>query len=607
MTTTIGDGTLTVTPNAKPYGEEQNYSAFAVIKSNGSVIAWGDKNSGGDISSIAREELDGTIPVMQIFSNSSAFAALRTDGSVVTWGNADLGGDSSTVASSLNGDVDVTKIYSNGNAFAALRADGSVVSWGQSGYSKTGQPLEIDTSLVASQINGSIPVTQIYSGFSDYSGFSALRADGSVVTWGQNNDSSVVANSLNGDVDVTTLYSTGYAFAALRADGSVVTWGSADWGGDSSTVAEALNGDVDVTTLYSTGYAFAALRADGSVVTWGNAGDGGDSSTVAEALNGDVDVTTLYSNGYAFAALRADGSVVTWGSAGWGGDSGAFQLTDVVSFANPATDDIYIPAEELHVNQAPTGNITIAGTAKQGQTLTVKNTLADEDGLGDFSFQWLGNGAEIIGATKASYVLSAVDLAKKISVQVSYLDGEGTDELVTSKATTAVTSNVNTNATSGNDQITGPTKSEKIDGLAGNDLLKGLAGNDTLIGGAGLDTLIGGAGADNLTGGTDSDVFKLTLLTESGITSKTRDTITDFLSGTDKIDLSALDANETLTGDQAFTFIGSAAFNKTNAAGQLRFDTASKILYGSTDADIAPEFSIQLNGVTSLLVSDFIL
>ncbi len=519
MTTTIGDGTLTVTPNAKPYGEEQNYSAFAVIKSNGSVIAWGDKNSGGDISSIAREELDGTIPVMQIFSNSSAFAALRTDGSVVTWGNADLGGDSSTVASSLNGDVDVTKIYSNGNAFAALRADGSVVSWGQSGYSKTGQPLEIDTSLVASQINGSIPVTQIYSGFSDYSGFSALRADGSVVTWGQNNDSSVVANSLNGDVDVTTLYSTGYAFAALRADGSVVTWGSA----------------------------------------------------------------------------------------GWGGDSGAFQLTDVVSFANPATDDIYIPAEELHVNQAPTGNITIAGTAKQGQTLTVKNTLADEDGLGDFSFQWLGNGAEIIGATKASYVLSAVDLAKKISVQVSYLDGEGTDELVTSKATTAVTSNVNTNATSGNDQITGPTKSEKIDGLAGNDLLKGLAGNDTLIGGAGLDTLIGGAGADNLTGGTDSDVFKLTLLTESGITSKTRDTITDFLSGTDKIDLSALDANETLTGDQAFTFIGSAAFNKTNAAGQLRFDTASKILYGSTDADIAPEFSIQLNGVTSLLVSDFIL
>ena len=385
----------------------------------------------------------------------------------------------------------------------------------------------------------------------------------------------------------------------------MVTWG-AGWGGDSSTVAEALNGDVDVTTLYSTGYAFAALRADGSVVTWG-AGWGGDSSTVAEALNGDVDVTTLYSNGSAFAALRADGSVVTWGNADYGGDSGAFQLTDVVSFANPATDDIYIPAEELHVNQAPTGNITIAGTAKQGQTLTVKNTLADEDGLGDFSFQWLGNGAEIIGATKASYVLSAVDLAKKISVQVSYLDGEGTDELVTSKATTAVTSNVNTNATSGNDQITGTTKSEKIDGLAGNDLLKGLAGNDTLIGGAGLDTLIGGAGADNLTGGTDSDVFKLTLLTESGITSKTRDTITDFLSGTDKIDLSALDANETLTGDQAFTFIGSAAFNKTNAAGQLRFDTASKILYGSTDADIAPEFSIQLNGVTSLLASDFIL
>jgi hypothetical protein len=279
-------------------------------------------------------------------------------------------------------------------------------------------------------------------------------------------------------------------------------------------------------------------------------------------------------------------------------DSSIFSGSSVVT-TTPSTTDT--PS----INHAPTGSVAISGTPIQAQTLTIKNTLADADGLGDFSYQWLSNGAEIFGATNASYVLSATDIGKKISVQVSYLDSEGTNELIASDVTTPVSGIAI--ATNGNDQITGTAKAEKIDGLAGNDLLSGLAGNDTLIGSAGLDTLIGGAGADNLTGGNDADIFKFTALADSGITSKTRDTITDFTSKIDKIDLSAIDANEKLTGDQAFSFINSAAFSKTNATGQLRFDITSKILYGSTDADIAPEFSIQFNGVSSLVAGDFVL
>ncbi len=821
-TTTIGGGTLTVTPKTEPYNEQQNYGAFAVIKSDGSVFAWGNKDSGGDISSVA-SQLDGTIPVTQIFTNGSSFAALRSDGSVVTWGSKDSGGDSSAVSSQLNGDIDVTQIFSNGSAFAAIRSDGSVVSWGSGGWdSATNKQVQIDTSSVASQLNGSIPVTHIFS--DGWNTFAALRADGSVVTWGDNSvDSSSIANALNGDIDVISVHSNwsefaalrvdgsviswgiadsdysttpatqtlidtnavasqlgsgvkhiqsienmmggGFiaikadgsvfawgakdtadissvadqlngtipvkkiysddgmmsmtsavaalredgsviswgssayevpidsiavaselngtnpvkqiyssagmmatSFAALRADGSVFTWGDKDSGGDSSTVASQLNGTIDVKEIYSGNGAFAALRVDGSVVSWGYGGYEPitykslqiDTSTVADKLNGKIDVTNIYSNNSGFAALRVDGSVVTWGQNNdssavasdlngdidvkeiysngngfaalradgsvviWGmGDTydsatGKYipfdskaiseQLTDVVSFANPATDDVYIaPAKEIHINHTPTGNITITGTATQAQTLTIKNTLADSDGLGDFGYQWLSNGAEIFGATDASYLLSVADIGKKISVQVSYLDGEGTEEFVTSNATTAVLSNVSTKATSGNDQISGTAKAEKLDGLAGNDLIKGLAGNDTLIGGAGLDTLIGGAGADVLTGGADSDIFKFIALADSGITSKTRDTITDFKSFTDKIDLSVIDANEKITGDQAFTFIGTAAFNKTNASAQLRFDATSKILYGSTDADTAPEFSIQLNGVSSLAATDFVL
>ncbi|WP_222425313.1 hypothetical protein, partial [Planktothrix tepida] len=40
------------------------------------------------------------------------------------------------------------------------------------------------------------------------------------------------------------------------------------------------------------------------------------------------------------------------------------------------------------LNNAPTGNVSITGTATQNQILTATNTLADVDGLGTFNYQW---------------------------------------------------------------------------------------------------------------------------------------------------------------------------------------------------------------------------
>ncbi|UVJ43128.1 hypothetical protein NVV94_21545 [Pseudomonas sp. LS1212] len=78
----------------------------------------------------------------------------------------------------------------------------------------------------------------------------------------------------------------------------------------------------------------------------------------------------------------------------------------------------------------------------------------------------------------------------------------------------------------------------------------------------------------------------------------------DFKTGeSDKIDLSTLDANLATTLNDAFKFIGSSVFSG-NAAGQLRF--ANGMLYGSTDADVAAEFEIQLLGVSSLKTADLI-
>ena len=82
--------------------------------------------------------------------------------------------------------------------------------------------------------------------------------------------------------------------------------------------------------------------------------------------------------------------------------------------------------------------------------------------------------------------------------------------------------------------------------------------------------------------------------------------IADFKSGEDKIDLSAIDPNTALNGDQAFVWVTN--FNAT--AGQVRFATDGQgngIIYLNTDRDTAAEYEILLTGVTTLTAADLVL
>ena len=145
-----------------------------------------------------------------------------------------------------------------------------------------------------------------------------------------------------------------------------------------------------------------------------------------------------------------------------------------------------------------------------------------------------------------------------------------------------------------------------INGFDGNDTIFGGDGDDTIFGGDGDDTLIGGAGTDTLTGGGGfgNDVFKFNSVSESqpGVL---RDVITDFagvgngIFGGDQIDLSTIDANSTIAGNQAFTFIGASAFS---APGQVRY--SGGILQANIDGNLSADFEIQLTGAPQLVASD---
>ena len=115
-----------------------------------------------------------------------------------------------------------------------------------------------------------------------------------------------------------------------------------------------------------------------------------------------------------------------------------------------------------NINDLPAGTVTIVGSPAEDQTLTADtSTLGDDDGLGALSFQWQRDGIAIAGATADTYTLGDADVGSVMTVHVSYVDGNGTAENITSGATSAV-SNVNDPAT-GTAVITGtPTEDQTL-------------------------------------------------------------------------------------------------------------------------------------------------
>jgi Ca2+-binding RTX toxin-like protein len=153
--------------------------------------------------------------------------------------------------------------------------------------------------------------------------------------------------------------------------------------------------------------------------------------------------------------------------------------------------------------------------------------------------------------------------------------------------------------------IQGGSGDDVLSGLAGDDELRGGSGADTLAGGDGDDLLNGGGGADVMTGGAGADRFRFSGY-ESG-TGAAADRIEDFTSGQDLIDLAGIDADLWTPGDQAFAFIGNAAFS--GAAGELRFASEGNNirLQAETNGDGFSDYEILLTGPVVPLISDFIL
>jgi len=158
----------------------------------------------------------------------------------------------------------------------------------------------------------------------------------------------------------------------------------------------------------------------------------------------------------------------------------------------------------------------------------------------------------------------------------------------------------------GDDTITARSGDDTVIGGIGNDALDGGSDNDHLTGDAGSDTLWGGLGDDHLRGGKDRDVFYGGAGADHFIFGdresirgahdviRENQAFTAFELGSDVIDLTAIDADTTLAGDQAFIFDG------TTGIGHVWLETRNDktFVLGNVDGVGRADFVLVIRDLT---------
>lgn len=170
----------------------------------------------------------------------------------------------------------------------------------------------------------------------------------------------------------------------------------------------------------------------------------------------------------------------------------------------------------------------------------------------------------------------------------------------------------------GNDTLRGGGGADYLYGQAGTDYLYGEKGNDQLFGGGsgdylaggdGADRLTGGAGTDRLIGGRGADRF---IFTEAGdSTVAANDVISSGngapafegigASGGDVLDLSAIDANALVSGNQAFSWSASHAAGTAHLSNM----NGNTVFYGYTDGDGLADIEIVIEDGAAWAAGDY--
>ncbi len=478
------------------------------------------------------------------------------------------------------------------------------------------------------------------------------------------NDAVVLANDL-GLVDATedTAFSLNIAGNFTDVDNATLTyttsmlpaWLSFDaaTGQFSGTPA---NGDVGSYVVTVTASDGSTSVSDSFAINVGNTNDAPtdlalDATTVAEnTVNGttvatatatDVDAGdstsfSLVDNAGGRFAINATTGVISVANAALLNFEAAtaHAITVRVTDAAGASYDEAFTIDVTNVNEAP-DSLTLASGGNVAEnsvngTSVARLAATDPDAGGTLSYSLVDNAGGRFAIDAATGVVTVANgslldfesaTSHNLTARITDQGGLSRDLAFTVDVTDVIEGPPPINGSNGFDLIFGTNGNDVINALGGEDIVFGDKGNDTIFGGSGRDLLnggsgndilIGGDGADLLSGGSGQDIFRYTAVGDApratGIfAALNRETILDFNSSNganhDLIDLSALDANINIAGDQGFAFIESSAFS--GVAGQLRY--SGGLLQADVNGDRIADLEIFMVSAPPLDRTDFML
>lgn len=354
-----------------------------------------------------------------------------------------------------------------------------------------------------------------------------------------------------------------------------------------STVSYILTANVENLTLLGS----AAINGTGNdlanIITGNGANNILSGGLGDDTLNGGDGNDTLLGGAGADRLDGGTGADVMTG----GADNDIYFVDTFTDDGNSANDDQVIEAAGGGIDTVNASVSFILGNEVENLTLT-----------GTAAINGTGNAlANVLTGNSAANTLLGLDGNDTINGNAgedTIRGGNGNDTI---------------NGGADNDSLFGDAGIDSLLGAAGNDLLDGGAGNDTLNGQSGNDIIIGGQGRDSLNGGTEADIFRFAF-GDTTTNSATIDIITDFTTGSDKIDLdfvnggiSAAAYSEGLIATNSFTDALASAQAMLSGGKSVAFVAGSTDgwLFWDTNGDGVIDQSILLKGVGSLGGFDF--
>jgi len=384
--------------------------------------------------------------------------------------------------------------------------------------------------------------------------------------------------SQHADIRFARSGATGTAWAYFPSEDAA---GGDVWVGRSKTYDAPRKGNYAFLTLvHEIGHALGLDHAHG-----GN----------AMPLSRDsIEYTVMSYRPYVGASLSRGYTNETWGYAQ------SLMMYDIAAIQHMYGANYATNSTSTHYTWTPTGQSYVNGVlqASAGGN-RIFQTVWDGGGTDTYDFTKFTTGVKVDLKPGAWTITSQTQRAKLTWDGSKLAAGNIANALLYGGSLQSIIENAR--GGSGNDVLKGNAARNSLQGNAGNDQLYGDNGNDALSGGAGNDMLGGQSGADVLLGGSGADSFRFWATSDS--TAAACDTIKDFKRGQDHIDLRGIDANTKAAGDQAFTFIGKAAFS--GKAGQLKF--ASGVLSGDVNGDKIADLVVKVAGLSALAKSDFYL